>query len=164
MDDEAIIEHLTEMRGIGRWTVEMLLMFRLGRPDVLPADDYGIRKGFAVAFKKRDLPAREDLERRCAVEALPHGRELAVARGERRASRSSTGRLREVESVLIHPPSPYPLPSAEDASSASPLPEERALSRSRGSLRLLASRWPSRRLRVESATYGDHDSIATLIW
>jgi 3-methyladenine DNA glycosylase/8-oxoguanine DNA glycosylase len=66
MDDEAIIERLTEVRGIGRWTVEMLLMFRLGRPDVLPADDYGIRKGFAVAFKKRDLPAREDLERRGA--------------------------------------------------------------------------------------------------
>ena len=47
MDDEAIIERLTEVRGIGRWTVEMLLIFRLGRPDVLPADDLGIRKGFA---------------------------------------------------------------------------------------------------------------------
>src|SRR6185295_11358524 len=56
MDNEAIIERLTEVRGIGRWTVEMLLMFRLGRPDVLPIDDYGIRKGFAVAFKKRALP------------------------------------------------------------------------------------------------------------
>ena len=54
------------MRGIGRWTVEMLLMFRLGRPDVLPVDDYGIRKGFAVAFKKRELPARERLEKRGA--------------------------------------------------------------------------------------------------
>ncbi len=66
MDDEAIIERLSEVRGIGRWTVEMLLMFRLGRPDVLPADDYGIRKGFAVAFKKRELPARKDLEKRGA--------------------------------------------------------------------------------------------------
>jgi 3-methyladenine DNA glycosylase/8-oxoguanine DNA glycosylase len=56
MDNEAIIERLTEVRGIGRWTVEMLLMFRLGRPDVLPVDDYGIRKGFAVAFRKRSLP------------------------------------------------------------------------------------------------------------
>jgi 3-methyladenine DNA glycosylase/8-oxoguanine DNA glycosylase len=56
MDNEAIIERLTEVRGIGRWTVEMLLMFRLGRPDVLPVGDYGIRKGFAVAFKKRKLP------------------------------------------------------------------------------------------------------------
>jgi methylated-DNA-[protein]-cysteine S-methyltransferase len=64
MDDETIIERLTEVRGIGRWTAEMVLIFRLGRPDVLPADDYGIRKGFAVAFKKRELPAREDLEKR----------------------------------------------------------------------------------------------------
>jgi DNA-3-methyladenine glycosylase II len=51
MSDEAIIEHLTQVRGIGRWTVEMLLMFRLGRPDVLPVDDYGVRKGFALSFQ-----------------------------------------------------------------------------------------------------------------
>jgi 3-methyladenine DNA glycosylase/8-oxoguanine DNA glycosylase len=63
MDNEAIIERLSEVRGIGRWTVEMLLMFRLGRPDVLPADDYGIQKGFAVAFKKRKLPKRTALEK-----------------------------------------------------------------------------------------------------
>jgi methylated-DNA-[protein]-cysteine S-methyltransferase len=64
MDDEAIIERLTDVRGIGRWTVEMLLMFRLGRPDVLPADDYGIRKGFAVTYEKRTLPTHEELEKR----------------------------------------------------------------------------------------------------
>jgi methylated-DNA-[protein]-cysteine S-methyltransferase len=63
LDDEALIETLTAVRGIGRWTVEMLLMFRLGRPDVLPVDDYGIRQGFAAAFRKRDLPGRQDLER-----------------------------------------------------------------------------------------------------
>jgi DNA-3-methyladenine glycosylase II len=50
MTDEAIIEHLTQVRGIGRWTVEMLLIFRLGRPDVLPTSDYGVRKGFALTF------------------------------------------------------------------------------------------------------------------
>ncbi len=66
LPDEAIIERLVEVRGIGRWTVEMLLMFRLGRPDVLPADDYGIRKGFALAFKKRTLPTRKALEVRGA--------------------------------------------------------------------------------------------------
>ncbi len=66
MDNEAIIERLTEVRGIGRWTVEMLLMFRLGRPDVLPVDDYGIRKGFAIAFNTRELPTREALEKRGA--------------------------------------------------------------------------------------------------
>ena len=52
MDDEAIIERLTQVRGIGRWTVEMLLIFRLGRPDVLPVDDYGIRKGFASPSRR----------------------------------------------------------------------------------------------------------------
>lgn len=66
MPDDEIIEKLTPVRGIGRWTVEMLLIFRLARPDVLPVDDYGIRKGFAVAFKKRELPTRQDLEKRGA--------------------------------------------------------------------------------------------------
>src|ERR1017187_1678783 len=51
MSDEAIIEHLTQVRGIGRWTVEMMLIFRLGRPDVLPTSDYGVRKGFALTFQ-----------------------------------------------------------------------------------------------------------------
>jgi 3-methyladenine DNA glycosylase/8-oxoguanine DNA glycosylase len=66
MDDAEIIERLTEVRGIGRWTAEMLLMFRLGRPDVLPIDDYGIRKGFAVAFRKRETPTPADVEKRGA--------------------------------------------------------------------------------------------------
>ena len=58
---ETIIERLSEVRGIGRWTAEMLLMFRLGRPDVLPVDDYGIRKGFAIAFEKDELPSPKEL-------------------------------------------------------------------------------------------------------
>jgi DNA-3-methyladenine glycosylase II len=51
MSDEDVIEHLIQVRGIGRWTVEMMLMFRLGRPDVLPTSDYGVRKGFALTFE-----------------------------------------------------------------------------------------------------------------
>ena len=74
MDDEAIIEHLTEVRGIGRWTAQMLLMFRLGRPDVLPVGDYGIRKGFGVAFRKREMPLPADCrEARRAVAAVSVG-------------------------------------------------------------------------------------------
>jgi 3-methyladenine DNA glycosylase/8-oxoguanine DNA glycosylase len=61
MDDEAIVQRLIAVRGIGRWTVEMLLMFRLGRLDVLPLDDFGIREGFAVAFRKRQQPTRKAL-------------------------------------------------------------------------------------------------------
>ncbi len=57
MDDEAIVDALTPVRGIGRWTVEMLLMFKLGRPDVLPVGDYGLRKGFQRVFGGKDLPA-----------------------------------------------------------------------------------------------------------
>ncbi len=57
LDDEAIIERLTRVRGIGRWTAEMFLLFRLGRPDVLPATDLGIRKGFMHTFGLDELPA-----------------------------------------------------------------------------------------------------------
>ena len=61
MDDEELIERLTQVRGIGRWTVEMLLISRLGRPDVWPVDDYGIRAGFATLYRKRKFPAPKDL-------------------------------------------------------------------------------------------------------
>jgi 3-methyladenine DNA glycosylase/8-oxoguanine DNA glycosylase len=61
LDDATLIQRLTLVRGIGRWTVEMLLIFRLGRPDVLPVDDYGVRKGFAVAFGRTEPPAPKEL-------------------------------------------------------------------------------------------------------
>jgi len=73
MSDEAIVEHLTQVRGIGKWTVEMFLIFRLGRPDVLPVTDYGVRKGFALTFGKlkptdkvtpADLPTPAVMEKR----------------------------------------------------------------------------------------------------
>jgi len=73
MTDAAIVERLTEVRGIGPWTVEMLLIFRLGRPDVLPVSDYGVRKGFALTFQRvpktraleaADLPRPEVLLKR----------------------------------------------------------------------------------------------------
>lgn len=61
LSDEEIIERLTEVRGVGRWTVEMLLIFQLGRPDVLPAGDFGVRNGFRHAYKKRGLPTVKGL-------------------------------------------------------------------------------------------------------
>lgn len=63
MDDEEIIARLTSIRGIGRWTVEMMLIFRLGRPDILPITDYGVQKGFKLAFGKRKLPKPAQLAR-----------------------------------------------------------------------------------------------------
>jgi len=56
LSDDEIIERLTAARGVGRWTVEMLLIFQLGRPDVLPVDDFGVRNGFRLAYKKRAMP------------------------------------------------------------------------------------------------------------
>jgi len=61
MSDEEIIARLTIVRGIGRWTVEMLLLFDLGRLDVWPVADYGVRKGFAKAFGRRKLPTPKQL-------------------------------------------------------------------------------------------------------
>ncbi len=61
--DDALIERLTAVRGVGRWTVEMFLIFTLGRPDVLPLDDYGVRKGFARVFARDVLPKPKELER-----------------------------------------------------------------------------------------------------
>jgi len=61
LSDDEVIERLTRVRGVGRWTAEMFLIFRLGRPDVLPVDDLGVRKGFAVAFRRAELPTPREL-------------------------------------------------------------------------------------------------------
>jgi DNA-3-methyladenine glycosylase II len=63
MPDEVVIERLTAVRGVGRWTAEMFLMFRLGRPDVLPLGDYGLRRGFALAFTNGRMPEPGQVER-----------------------------------------------------------------------------------------------------
>jgi DNA-3-methyladenine glycosylase II len=61
LENEEIIERLTQVRGIGRWTVEMMLMFQLGRPDILPVDDFGVRAGFQRAYGLRKMPAPKAL-------------------------------------------------------------------------------------------------------
>jgi DNA-3-methyladenine glycosylase II len=75
LSDAEIVERLSRVRGIGTWTAEMLLIFRLGRPDVFPGTDYGIRKGYLVTFGKVNagkpisvdmLPKPEQMERRAA--------------------------------------------------------------------------------------------------
>src|SRR5437588_2000346 len=63
MTDEEIIERLTKVRGIGRWTVEMLLLFDLGRLDVWPVADYGVQKGFAKTFGRRKLPTPKQFQK-----------------------------------------------------------------------------------------------------
>lgn len=56
LSDDALIERLTVIRGVGRWTVEMLLIFTLGRPDILPVDDFGVREGYRVLFGLDEQP------------------------------------------------------------------------------------------------------------
>ncbi len=63
MSDEDVIEHLTQVKGIGRWTAEMFLIFSLGRPDVLPVHDLGLRKGVQMAFALPELPNPKEVER-----------------------------------------------------------------------------------------------------
>jgi DNA-3-methyladenine glycosylase II len=62
MSDKGVIEHLTQVKGIGRWTAEMFLIFSLGRPDVLPVHDLGLRKGVQMAFSLSELPKPKQVE------------------------------------------------------------------------------------------------------
>lgn len=63
LEDGEIVRRLTEARGVGRWTVEMLLIFKLGRPDVLPVDDFGVRNGFRLMHGLTDMPSPGELGR-----------------------------------------------------------------------------------------------------
>ncbi len=63
LEDDAIVERLVAVRGVGRWTVEMLLIFQLGRPDVLPVDDFGVRNGFRIAYGRRAMPTPNEVLR-----------------------------------------------------------------------------------------------------
>ena len=63
MTDDEIIEHLTQVKGIGRWTAEMFLIFSLGRLDVLPVGDLGLRKGVQMAFSMSELPKPKEVEK-----------------------------------------------------------------------------------------------------
>ena len=61
LSDEELVNRLVSVRGIGPWTVEMFLIFRLGRPDVLPVHDLGVRKGWAVTYGKKRMPTPKEL-------------------------------------------------------------------------------------------------------
>ncbi|MGA8767106.1 MAG: hypothetical protein WB559_08805 [Candidatus Acidiferrales bacterium] len=61
LSDQELVDRLISVRGIGPWTVEMFLIFRLGRPDVLPIHDYGVQKGFAITYGKKNIPKPKEL-------------------------------------------------------------------------------------------------------
>jgi len=61
LSDEELVERLVSVRGIGAWSVEMFLIFRLGRPDVLPVHDLGVKKGWAITYGKKHMPKPKEL-------------------------------------------------------------------------------------------------------
>ncbi len=61
MSDQELVDRLISVRGVGPWTVEMFLIFRLGRPDVLPIHDYGVQKGFAITYRRKTIPKPREL-------------------------------------------------------------------------------------------------------
>lgn len=71
LSDEELIARIVEVRGVGRWTVEMLLIFTLGRPDVFPSDDYGVRNGWRIINKLEEMPKPKEL-RELAARWQPH--------------------------------------------------------------------------------------------
>jgi DNA-3-methyladenine glycosylase II len=76
MSNEELVDQITKVKGIGRWTVEIFLIFNLGRPDIFPVHDFGVRKGWALLFRKRRLPTPEELEKQSA-KFSPHRSTLA---------------------------------------------------------------------------------------
>jgi DNA-3-methyladenine glycosylase II len=64
LDDQAVVDNLCQVRGIGPWTAQMFLIFNLGRPDVMPATDLGVQKGVQAVYRMRKLPEPEQVLRR----------------------------------------------------------------------------------------------------
>jgi DNA-3-methyladenine glycosylase II len=124
MDDEEVIERCAAVRGIGRWTAQMLLMFHFGRQDVLPVDDFGVRNGFRLAYGLKGMPkpkallafgARWAPYRSAAAWYL--WRAVDLHRQGKLPKR--TGRAPRIE---IEKPKPARKPSAKKASKALPSP------------------------------------------
>jgi DNA-3-methyladenine glycosylase II len=75
MTSAEITEHLLSIKGVGVWTTHMLLIFTLNRPDVLPTGDLGIRKGFQIVYRLKELPEHKEMEKL----ALPWRAHASVA-------------------------------------------------------------------------------------
>lgn len=108
LGDEELVTRLSAVRGIGRWTVEMMLIFRLGRPDVLPVQDYGVRKGFARTYGQVELPS--------PLELMRHGERWRPYR-----TVASWYLWRALE--LPAEPAPEPRPTARPAARPTPKPK-----------------------------------------
>lgn len=135
LDDDAIVARLTAVRGIGRWTVEMMLMFQLGRPDVLPIDDFGVRNGFRLAYGLRDMPSPRALAAFGARWA-PH-RSAAAWYLWRACELHKAGRLPE-------PPKPAPRLSLPGRRKTKARPDAKARASGRGTTAKAKAKKPAR--------------------
>lgn len=121
LSDHALIERITAVRGIGCWTVEMLLLFRLGRPDVLAIDDLGVRKGAQVllAMPRRSASRRAPSAKRLAATPMPTPRELSVFGARWAPYRSHACRYlwRIADAVRAPASNAKPIPRSQDARS-----------------------------------------------
>lgn len=97
LSDEALIERLVPLRGVGRWTVEMLLIFTLGRPDVLPVDDFGVREGYRLAAGLEEQPKPRALA--ATGEAWAPFRTTAAWYLWRAADLAKEGRFRQPQAI-----------------------------------------------------------------
>ena len=114
LDDEEVIERLTAVKGFGRWTAEMFLMFRLHRPDVLPVGDLGIVNAVQRLYRLRKRPTRSGPETRRSVAAVPIGRVLVSLADAARIAELSSSRQKHDES----------LKPSHDASESPPLQQQ----------------------------------------
>src|SRR3546814_9970009 len=103
MDDEALIERLITLRGVGRWTVEMLLIYSLERPDILPADDFGVREGYRRPKGLDVQPTRKQMVG-IGQAWSPH-RTVAAWYLWREAGERKSTRLNTSHSIATHMPS-----------------------------------------------------------
>lgn len=104
LSDDELIERLTAVRGVGRWTVEMLLIFTLGRGDVFPSDDFGVRNGFRIATKLDEMPRPKELR--------AHAERWQPGISGAQLMRGSKFRLKKTDCVT-----PMPTPGASPSSS-----------------------------------------------
>ena len=127
LDDETIVQRLTQVRGIGRWTVQMMLMFQLGRPDVLPVDDYGVRNGFRLAYGLADLPTPRALAEH-GTRWAPHRSAAAwyLWRAVDLARAGAPMPVRALRARAASSSAPRPRPGARTPSRRRPAPPPRA--------------------------------------
>lgn len=122
LSDEELVKRLVSVRGIGAWTVEMFLIFRLGRPDVLPIHDLGVRKGWAITYGKKHMPKPKDLLK--FGERWRPYRTIASWYMWRACQRAGNAALRK-----IRPHKTKPRPSSNNSRKAAPSPAKRSRSR-----------------------------------